>query len=128
MPGFSKNLRKEITKNKKIYFYDVGVRNAIIEDFTPPKIRPDIGHLWENFIISERIKRNNYLRAHLNSFFWRTYTGAELDYVEQGGGQLSGVEIKWGDKIVKAPKSWLENYSEADFKTINTQNYQDFIL
>ncbi len=128
MPGFSKNLRKEITKNKKIYFYDVGVRNALIEDFTHPDIRPDIGHLWENFIISERIKRNNYLRAHLNSFFWRTYTGAELDYVEQGGGQLSGVEIKWGDKIVKAPKSWLENYSEADFKTINTKNYQDFVL
>jgi len=128
MPGFSKNLRKEITKNKKIYFYDVGVRNALIEDFTHPDIRPDIGHLWENFVISERIKRNNYLRAHLNSFFWRTYTGAELDYVEQGGGQLSGVEIKWGDKIVKAPKSWLENYSEADFKTINTKNYQDFVL
>jgi len=128
MPGFSKNLRKEITKNKKIYFYDVGVRNAIIENFTHPDIRPDIGHLWENFVISERIKRNNYLRAHLNSFFWRTYTGAELDYVEQGGGQLSGVEIKWGDKIVKAPKSWLENYLEADFKTINTKNYQDFVL
>ncbi len=128
MPGFSKNLRKEITKNKKIYFYDVGVRNAIIEDFTSPDIRPDIGHLWENFVISERIKRNSYLRAHLNSFFWRTYTGAELDYVEQGGGKLLGVEIKWGDKIVKAPKSWLENYDEADFKTINASNYQEFVL
>ena len=128
MPGFSKNLRKEITKNKKIYFYDIGVRNAIIEDFTSPDIRPDIGHLWENFVISERIKRNSYLRAHLNSFFWRTYTGAELDYVEQGGGKLLGVEIKWGDKIVKAPKSWLENYDEADFKTINASNYQEFVL
>ncbi len=128
MPGFSKNLRKEITKNKKIYFFDVGVRNALIEDFTNPEKRPDIGHLWENFIISERIKRNSYLRAHLNSFFWRTYTGAELDYVEQGAGQLSGVEIKWGDKIVKAPKSWLENYPRADFRTINSKNYQDFVL
>ena len=128
MPGFSKNLRKEITKNKKIYFFDVGVRNALIEDFTNPEKRPDIGHLWENFIISERIKRNSYLRAHLNSFFWRTYTGAELDHVEQGAGQLSGVEIKWGDKNVKAPKSWLENYPGADFKTINSKNYQDFVL
>ncbi len=128
MPGFSKNLRKEITKNKKIYFFDVGVRNALIEDFTNPEKRPDIGHLWENFIISERIKRNSYLRAHLNSFFWRTYTGAELDYVEQGSGQLSGVEIKWGDKKVKAPKSWLENYPRADFRTINSKNYQDFVL
>ena len=128
MPGFSKNLRKEITKNKKIYFFDVGVRNALIEDFTNPDKRPDIGHLWENFIISERIKRNSYLRAHLNSYFWRTYTGAELDYVEQGAGQLSGVEIKWGDKNMKPPKSWLENYPGADFKTINQLNYQEFVL
>lgn len=128
MPGFSKNLRKEITKNKKIYFYDVGVRNAILEDFTLPEKRPDIGHLWENFIISERLKRNTYLRSHLNSFFWRTYTGAELDYVEQGAGKLSGNEIKWGDKISKAPKSWLENYPESDFKTVNKRNYQDFVL
>lgn len=103
MPGFSRNLCKEITKNKKIYFY-VGVRNALIENFTHPDNRPDIGLLWENFIISERIKRNSYLHAHLNSFFWRTYTGAELDYAK-GAGQLSGVEIKWGDKIAKAPKS-----------------------
>ena len=128
MPGFSKNLRKEITKNKKIYFYDVGVRNAILEDFTLPEKRPDIGHLWENFIISERLKRNTYLRSHLNSFFWRTYTGAELDYVEQGAGKLSGNEIKWGEKISKAPKSWLENYPESDFKTVNKRNYQDFVL
>ena len=128
LPGFSRNLRKEITKNKKIYFYDVGVRNALIEDFSFPGRRQDIGHLWENFIISERIKRNGYLRAHLNSFFWRTYTGAELDYVEQGAGKLYGFEIKWADKIVKAPKSWLENYSEAQFKTINSKNYQEFVL
>ena len=121
-------MRKEITKNKKIYFYDAGVRNALIENFTFPEKHTDIGHLWESFIISERIKRNSYLRAHLNSFFWRTYTGAELDYVEQGGGQLSGVEIKWGDKIVKAPKSWLKNYKEAEFRTVNQSNYQEFIL
>ena len=128
LPGFSKNLRKEITKNKKVYFYDVGIRNALIEDYTIPEKRSDIGHLWENFIITERIKKNNYVRAHLNSFFWRTYTGAELDYLEQGGGQLSGVEIKWGNKTVKAPKSWIENYKGADFKTVNSKNYQDFVL
>ena len=128
LPGFSKNLRKEATKNKKIYFYDVGVRNAFIEDFTHPDKRHDIGHLWENFIISERIKRNSYQRAHLNAFFWRTYTGAELDYVEQGAGKLWGYEIKWGDKLVKAPKSWLENYEEASFETINSMNYQDFVI
>jgi predicted AAA+ superfamily ATPase len=128
MPGFSKNLRKEITKNKKIYFYDLGVRNAILEDFTLPVKRQDIGHLWENFIISERIKRNNYMRAHLNSFFWRTYTGAELDYVEQGSGKLFGFEIKWGDRIVKSPKTWIESYDEADFSTINFKNFQKFVI
>jgi hypothetical protein len=64
----------------------------------------------------------------VNSFFWRTYTGAELDYVEQGSGKLSGVEIKWGSKLAKAPKTWLETYDKADFKTINLENYQDFVL
>ncbi len=128
MPGFSKNLRKEITKNKKIYFYDVGVRNAILEDFTIPEKKPDIGYLWENFIISERIKRNNYLRAHLNSYFWRTYTGAELDYIEQGGGKLYGYEIKWGDKTSKPPKTWIESYEESEFKLINRKNFQEFVL
>ena len=101
---------------------------TLINDFTPIEIRPDIGHLWENFIISERIKRNHYHRAHLISFFWRTYTGAELDYVEQGMGKLSGHEIKWGKKIVKAPKSWIENYPEADSGIINPGNFQDFVI
>lgn len=128
LSGFSKNLRKEVTKNKKIYFYDVGVRNAFIEDFTSPEIRNDIGHLWENFIISERIKRNHYLRKHSIPFYWRTYTGAELDYIEQGAGKLKGFEIKWGNKVAKAPKSWVENYPEADFNTINTINFQEFIV
>lgn len=128
LSGFSRNLRKEITRNKKIYFYDIGVRNALIEDFSMQNRRYDIGHAWENFVISERIKRNSYTRAHLNAFFWRTYTGAELDYVEQGTRKLSGYEIKWDDKLVKAPKSWLENYTEADFHTINIINYQDYLI
>jgi predicted AAA+ superfamily ATPase len=127
LPGFSRNMRKEIVKNKKIYFYDVGVRNAIIDDFTSPEIRPDKGALWENFIISERIKRNSYKRNHVNPFFWRTYTGAELDYLEQGDGKLLGFEIKWGNKIAKVPKSWMENYSEAEFQCINMENYLEFI-
>ncbi len=127
LSGFSKNMRKEIVKNKKIYFYDVGVRNAIINDFTSPEIRPDKGALWENFIISERIKRNSYHRNHVNSFFWRTYTGAELDYLEQGDGKLSGFEIKWGNKFAKAPQSWIDNYSEAEFKSVNMDNYLEFV-
>ena len=127
LPGFSRNLRKEITKNKKVYFYDVGVRNALIEEFSSPEKRPDIGHLWENFIISERIKRNIYLKAHTNHYFWRTYTGAELDFVEQGTGKLSGTEIKWAKKTAKAPKTWMENYSESDFRCINTENYFEYL-
>ncbi|MBN2892075.1 MAG: ATP-binding protein [Bacteroidales bacterium] len=126
LSGFSKNLRKEVTKNKKVFFYDVGVRNAIIENFSNPAGRPDIGALWENFIIVERIKRNMYLRAHRNAYFWRTYTGAELDFVEQGDGKLSGYEIKWQNKKAKVPKTWLETYQESSFKIVNIGNYQDF--
>ena len=128
LPGFSRNLRKEITKNKKVYFYDTGIRNAVIEDFSLPEKRPDIGALWENFIISERIKRNTYKRAHAKSYFWRTYTGAELDYIEESSGKLSGFEIKWKKKKAKVPKSWGENYENANFEMINAENYQDFLL
>ena len=128
LPGFSRNLRKEITKNKKVYFYDTGIRNAVIEDFSLPEKRPDIGALWENFIISERIKRNTYKRAHAKSYFWRTYTGAELDYIEESSGKLSGYEIKWKKKKAKVPNSWAENYENAHFNVINAENYQDFLL
>lgn len=127
LSGFSKNLRKEVVKNKKVYFTDIGIRNAIIEDFTQPETRPDRGALWENFIISERLKRNNYLRNHVNPYYWRTYTGAELDYIEQGAGKLFGFEIKWGNKTGKVPKTWEESYPESNFNFINTTNYQDFI-
>ena len=128
LPGFSRNLRKEITKNKKVYFYDTGIRNAVIEDFSLPEKRPDIGAIWENFVISERIKRNTYKRAHAKSYFWRTYTGAELDYIEESSGKLSGYEIKWKKKKAKVPKSWVENYENANFEMINAENYQDFLL
>ncbi|HKL31725.1 MAG TPA: ATP-binding protein [Tangfeifania sp.] len=128
LPGFSRNLRKEITKNKKVYFYDTGIRNAVIEDFSLPEKRPDIGAIWENFVISERIKRNTYKRAHAKSYFWRTYTGAELDYIEESSGKLSGYEIKWKKKKAKVPKSWAENYENANFEMINAENYQDFLL
>jgi len=127
LSGFSKNLRKEAIKNKKVYFNDIGVRNAIIEDFSPPETRPDKGALWENFIVTERIKRNNYLRHHVNPFYWRTYTGAELDYIEQGAGKLFGFEIKWGSKTAKVPKAWEENYPESSFDFINSTNYQEFV-
>ncbi len=128
LPGFRRNLRKEITKNKKIYFYDTGIRNAIIEDFSPPIKRPDIGALWENFIITERLKTNAYKRAHVHSYFWRTYTGAELDYIEESSGKLTGVEVKWSKSKTKAPQSWIDNYENADYRCINSENYQSFLI
>lgn len=126
LPGFSKNLSKEITKNRKIYFYDLGIRNAIIDNFSMPGSRPDTGQLWENFVIVERIKRNHYLRQYFTPFFWRTYTGAELDYVELSA-ELAGFEIKYGSKDKKALKSWVQNYKEASYTCFNKNNYLDFL-
>ena len=128
LSGFSRNLRKEIVKMDKIFFYDLGIRNAVIENFNELSRRRDVGQLWENFVIIERIKLMNYLRQYSNRYFWRTYTGAELDYVEEMRGQLNGIEIKWGKKVAKAPRTWLETYSEATFQSINRENYLDFIL
>lgn len=127
LSGFSRNLRKEMVKMDKIYFYDVGVRNALIENYQPPAIRQDIGALWENFLIAERLKTSAYHFHHANRYFWRTQTGAELDYVEEYGGQLHGYEFKWGANSSRAPKTWMETYPEATFQCINRGNFMDFV-
>ncbi len=111
----------------KIFFYDLGIRNALIENFTPPDARQDTGQLWENFLIAERIKNMEYNFRSANRYFWRTYTGAELDYVEEHNGQLYGYEFKWGEKIVYAPASWKEAYSDAAFQVINRNNFLSFL-
>lgn len=126
--GLHRNLRKEISRNDKIYFYDLGIRNMVIGDFKPLNQRNDVGQLWENFLIVERMKTLAYSRIHGRRFFWRTYTGAELDYVEEQSGQLSGYEFKYGSKKTHAPKAWKETYPEAGFDLINRDNYLDFIL
>lgn len=128
LTGYSRNLRKEIVKNPKIYFLDLGVRNAILENFNPPEKRPDKGALWENFLLLERMKTMAYQRQFANRFFWRTYTGAELDYVEEAGGHLAGFEFKWGKKTGKAPATWLDTYREAGYQRINRENYLEFLL
>ncbi len=128
LSAFSRNLRKEINKMDKIYFYDLGVRNALINNFNSIDIRNDNGALWENFLVVERLKNNNYQNRFAQSYFWRTYTGAELDYIEERNGQLSGFEFKFSKKVNKAPKSWQENYVDASFECINRSNYWDFIL
>jgi predicted AAA+ superfamily ATPase len=128
LSGFSRNLRKEITKQDKIFFWDLGVRNALIENFSPLASRDDNGKLWENFLIVERIKTQSYRLERSNRYFWRTYTGAELDYVEERDGILSGFEFKFSQKTAKAPQAWLENYAHSTFLTVNRDNYLDFLL
>ncbi len=127
LTGFSRNLRKEVVKMDKIYFHDLGIRNTLINNFNPVEQRNDMGQIWENFLVSERRKRNLYTNTLLKSYFWRTYTGAELDYIEDGMGRLSGFEFKYSQKMASAPKSWTENYPEADFQSINRSNYLDFV-
>ncbi len=126
LSGFSRNLRKEASKMDKIFFYDLGIRNAMIDNFKTLKDRNDTGALWENFLIIERMKFLAYSGAKNSRYFWRTHTGAELDYVEEGGGKISGYEFKFGNKTKKIPESWLANYG-GDFSLINRDNFLDFI-
>ena len=126
--GFSKNLREEITRKSKYYFYDNGVRNAIISNFNDIKSRNDIGALWENFLITERLKRNAYHSIFSNNYFWRTWSQKEIDFVEEREGKLFGHEFKWGEKVnKKIGRSWLETYPEASLEIITPKNYFDFI-
>lgn len=127
MSGFSRNLRKEISKMDKIYFYDTGVRNAIIGNLNLLKDRDDGGKLWENFLAVERMKRQEYAGALYVHHYWRLSSGAELDLVEESGGQLRGFEFKYSKKVTRAPKSWLEFYPGSEFSTINRDNWLDFV-
>jgi len=127
--GLSRNPRKEISKSPKYYFYDLGVRNALIGNFNPINIRNDVGLLWENYLIYERLKKQEYSSIYANNYFWRTYTQKEVDFVEEREGKLFGYEFKWGkDKSVKEPKEWRQTYSNAEYKIINPENYLEFIL
>jgi len=121
--GFSRNLRKEVSKRDKVYFWDVGVRNTIIGNLNPLAERNDVGHLWENLMMSERLKWQAYQGTLSNAYFWRTYGGAEVDLVEERGGKLFGFEYKWGQKRIRPPKSFLSSYPEATFDVVTPQNF-----
>jgi predicted AAA+ superfamily ATPase len=125
--GFSRNLRKEITKTDKFYFSDLGIRNALINNFNSFKLRNDHGQLWENFLVTERIKYQSYAGLFSNNFFWRTYTGAEIDWIEERQGNLYAYDFKYGNKPIKMPCSWKENYPDSEYETINLENYHDLI-
>lgn len=127
LKAFSKNMRKEVRKMDKIFFYDLGIRNAVIDNFKPLKDRDDVGKLWENFLIIERQKLLVYKNIYATVYFWRTHTGAELDYVEERDGKIFGYEFKYGTKKSNSPKSWVENYKNASYELINRENYLNFV-
>ena len=128
--GLSRNLRNELKKAKKIYFCDNGVRNAVIQQFAPVALRNDMGQLWENFFISERIKRNHYLGYHCNIYFWRTTSQQEIDYIEESDGQMSAFEMKWNPKkaTAKLPEAFLKAYSVKQTAVVTTENYLDWLI
>jgi len=125
--GFSRNLRNEITKKAKYYFLDNGVRNAVIEQFSPLSLRNDIGALWENFIAMELMKQSNLNERFDHYYFWRTHTGAEVDIVRESGNILSAIECKWSKKV-KVPPLWKRSYPESDFIVINRENYLEQLI
>lgn len=128
--GFSRNLRKEIVKTKRWYFYDNGVRNAVISNFQPLDQRNDDGMLWENYLASERIKVQHYKGIHANNYFWRTHDRQEIDWVEDRDGKLNGYEFKFSEpsRRIKAPKAWSEAYPDSAFKVIHKNNFEDFVM
>lgn len=126
--AFSRNLRHEISNRAKYYFYDNGIRNALIAQFNDLDQRNDVGQLWENFIFIERMKRRVYAGIYANIYFWRTYDGQEIDLVEEREGKLFGYECKWSPrKAVSAPKGWVSAYPDAAFEVITPENYLEFL-
>jgi hypothetical protein len=121
-------LRNEITKKSKYYFYDNGIRNAIIFNFNDLTLRNDVGALWENFIFMERLKKREYKGIYANAYFWRTWERQEIDLVEEKEGKLFAYEFKWNKGNFKVPSQWAETYKDTSFEVINKENYLGFIL
>jgi predicted AAA+ superfamily ATPase len=129
LPSFSRNLRNELKSSRKIYFYDNGIRNAIINNFNPIALRSDVGFLWENFLVSERLKFNSYHLLNKNSFFWRTVNQQEIDLIEEYGGQLHAYEFKWNTKkTVRLTKTFENAYPNSTFNVITPGNLHEFLL
>jgi predicted AAA+ superfamily ATPase len=129
LPALSSNVRNEIKKGKKIYFYDNGIINAVTGNFNPLAQRTDIGSLWENYIISERTKHLNIQQSEANHYFWRTTQQQEIDYIEKSAGQILACEIKWNTKSkYKIPVTFSTNYSNVTSKIVSPDNYEEFLL
>ncbi|MFZ4725445.1 MAG: ATP-binding protein [Paludibacter sp.] len=128
LKSYSRNIRNELKKSRKIYFYDNGVRNALISNLNPIGLRSDVGYLWENFLISERMKRNVYSMNYANYYFWRTTQQQEVDYIEDKDGMLNCYEFKWNStKKAKLSTTFTSNYPDSTFQLINQDNYLEFI-
>ncbi len=128
VPGFSRNLRKEITKSNRWYFYDNGIRNGIIGNFTRLETRTDVGAIWENYLASERVKFQNYTQKTVSNYFWRTYDQQELDWLEVENANLKAFEFKWNEnRKAKIPRAFAKAYPDASFEVVNKGNYLDFI-
>lgn len=125
--GFSRNLRKEISKTSKYYFMDTGVRNALIRNFNSLNLRADFGELLENWFVIEKIKVASINEKPANFYFWRTYDQQEIDLIEERAGKLLGYEVKWKNKSVKKPKEWLDTYKNSSFEIVNSENYMKFL-
>lgn len=128
--GLSRNLRTELKKAKKIYFYDNGVRNAVIQQFSPVQMRNDMGALWENFFMAERMKHNHYRGYYCNRFFWRTTLQQEIDYIEERDGSMTAFKMKWNPKKGRTtfPKSFLEAYPVKETVVVTPENYLDWLV
>ena len=125
--AFSRNMRKEVSKAGKWYFYDNGIRNAIIGDFKDANSRMDMGKLWENFFITEKLKDNQNHLLHCQFHFWRTYDQQEIDLIEEKNEVINAYEMKWGKKLPKAPAGFMKTYTGADYNVVNPDNYLEFL-
>jgi predicted AAA+ superfamily ATPase len=128
LPALSRNLRNELKKGKKYYFFDNGIRNVLISNYTTLEMRQDVGALWENYILAERLKHNQYFGHYCNSYFWRTHDQAEIDYIEEADGTLHAYELKWKDQKVRFPNSFLQAYPNNTTQLVSQTNYVDFII
>lgn len=128
LDSFSRNLRNEIRKGKKVYFYDNGIRNAVIANYAPPELRTDMGALWENMMVSERVKRNMYCGSFAQLYFWRTHDQKEIDLIEEEDGMIRAFEFKWNPKAKsRVPEQFIKSYSPTEFTVISPDNYWEFV-
>ena len=128
LPAFTRNIRKEIKRGRKIYFFDNGIRNALLANFQPLELRNDVGALWENFLVSERVKRNENIQYLCNSFFWRTTDQQEIDYIEEANGIIQAYEFKWNpQKSKRIPDIFDKAYPGSRFETIHPDNFENFL-